>query len=257
MKAVAALLAVAALAGCASAPPATSGAAPGATPAPQAATNPVDPWESWNRKVFAFNDAVDEAVVKPVAEGYRKVLPQFVRTGVSNVFGNLGDIWSTANQFLQGKVQYGFEMGMRVLTNTVFGFGGVLDIATEAKLPRRSEDFGQTLGRWGATPGPYIVLPLLGPSSVRDTAGLVVDRSIASPSRLAAQDSGRYAVTGLELVNTRAGLLDTTKLLGEAALDRYSFVRDAYLSRRLDQVFDGAPPLENFDDEPAEAPAKK
>jgi phospholipid-binding lipoprotein MlaA len=249
----AAVLALALLAGgCATAP----GGAPGAAAAAPA-THPADPWENWNRKVYAFNDAVDEAVLKPVAEGYRKVLPQMVRTGITNVLGNIGDVWSAANHLLQGKVHAGLDMGMRVLTNTFFGLGGLLDPATEMGLTRRSEDFGQTLGVWGLTPGPYMVLPFLGPSTVRDTGGFVVDRAVASPSRLAETDAAGYGVTGLELVNTRANLLSTTQLLGEVALDRYSFVRDAYLSRRLDQVYDGAPPLETFEDEaPEDAPAK-
>lgn len=246
------LLAVAvAIGGCASVP--ADGAAAAAAPA---ALNPVDPWEGWNRKVFAFNDAVDEAVLKPVAEGYRKVVPQLVRTGIGNVFGNIYDIWSAANHLLQGKLHSGLDMGMRVITNTVFGLGGVLDPATEVGLTRRSEDFGQTLGVWGLKTGPYVVLPLLGPSNVRDTGGLVVDRAALSPSQLATQDAVSYSVTALELVNTRANLLATTQLVGEVALDRYSFIRDAYLSRRLDQVYDGAPPLETFDDEADEPPPK-
>ncbi len=259
MKRIAAALVLSAvLAGCATAPPAGSGQRPRRRAAAMA-----DPWESWNRKVFAFNDAVDEAVLKPVAEGYRKVLPQLVRTGIDNVFGNLGDVWSTVNQFLQGKVQLGMEMGMRVLLNTAFGFGGLLDIATEAKLPRRSEDFGQTLGHWGVGSGPYLVLPFLGPSTLRDTGGLVVDRAVAAPSRLGETDTQRYTITGVQLVNTRAGLLATTQLISEVALDRYSFVRDGYLARRLDQVYDGSPPLENLDpegdekDSPPAAPPPK
>jgi phospholipid-binding lipoprotein MlaA len=242
-----ALLLALSLVGCASVPAGGS----------SAATNPMDPWESWNRKVFAFNDALDDAVVKPVAEGYKKVVPQAVRTGVTNVFGNLADVWSTVNQLLQGKVKLGFEMGARVLANTFFGFGGLFDPATEMGLTRRSEDFGQTLGQWGLAAGPYLVLPLLGPSTVRDTGGWVVDRVVAAPSRLPETDAGRYSLTALQLIDTRTNLLATTKLLGEVALDRYSFVRDAYLSRRLDQVFDGAPPLETFDDGPEDPPPPK
>lgn len=244
------LLAAALAGGCATTAPV------GAPPAAQMGTNPADPWEAWNRKVFAFNDAVDEAIVKPVAEGYRKVVPELVRTGIGNVLGNIGDVWSSANQFLQGKFQYGLEMGMRVVVNTVFGLGGLLDPATEMKLVKRSEDFGQTLGVWGVGTGPYVVLPLLGPSDLRDAGGFVVDRAAGSPSRLAETDPGAYAITALELVHTRAGLLSTTQLVGDVALDRYSFIRDAYLARRLDQVYDGAPPLEDFDtsaDEPAPA----
>jgi phospholipid-binding lipoprotein MlaA len=234
------------LGGCASVPNQAAG-----TPGQKA-----DPWESWNRKVFAFNDSIDNAILKPVAEGYKAVVPSVVRTGITNVFGNINDVWSTANQFLQGKVQDGFEMGMRVMVNTFFGLGGVLDPATEMHLTKRSEDFGQTLGRWGAGPGPYIVLPLFGPSTLRDTAALPLDRRFA-PGAYPQEQSVRYSVSALELVNTRTNLLATTGLLDQVALDRYTFVRDAYLSRRVDQIYDGAPPQENFDDEPADPPAKK
>jgi phospholipid-binding lipoprotein MlaA len=253
-RAAAALLALALLAGCATTapPPGTAVAAP----------HPADPWESFNRRMFAFNDAVDEAVLKPVATAYRDTVPQWVRTGVDNVLGNLRDVWSTANQFLQGKVQFGFEMGMRVLTNSFFGLGGLLDPATEMGLTRRSEDFGQTLAVWGVGNGPYVVLPLLGPSTLRDTAALPLDRR-ASPGEVASTESGRYAITALEVVHARAGLLSATALIGEVALDRYVLIRDGYLARRRDAIFDGAPPMETFDDpgvsdpmaEPAEAPA--
>jgi phospholipid-binding lipoprotein MlaA len=232
------------LGGCATAP-AAGGAGAAETP-----VHKIDPWENWNRKVFVFNDKVDSAVIRPVAEAYRDYVPQLVRTGVSNVFGNIKDVWSAANQLLQGKLQLGVEMGMRVLTNTFFGLGGLLDPATEMRLTRHSEDFGQTLGRWGFGPGPFLVLPLLGPSSLRDTIALPADRWIA-PGHLPSDTEVGYAVTGLELVNARAELLSTTQLLDQIALDRYSFVRDAYLARRLDQVYDGAPPMDTFQDEPA------
>jgi phospholipid-binding lipoprotein MlaA len=223
-------------------------------PAGNTAPSPADPWENWNRKVFAFNEAVDAAVLKPVAETYRDVVPRLVRTGVNNVLGNLYDVWSTANHFLQGKLQDGLEMGMRVLTNTTLGLGGLLDPASEAGLTRRSEDFGQTLGRWGLPQGPYFVLPFLGPSTVRDTFGTVVDRQ-ASPSQLPGADADRYAVTALELLNTRTNLLSAGSLIDSVALDKYSFIRDGYLSRRRDAVYDGAPPMDTFEDEPESAPA--
>jgi phospholipid-binding lipoprotein MlaA len=221
---------------------------------PASAGGPVgDPWESWNRKVFSFNETVDENVLKPVAQAYRDVVPSFVRTGINNVLNNIYDVWSTANHFLQGKVQSGLEMGMRVLTNTILGAGGLMDPATEIGLTRRSEDFGQTLGRWGLPNGPYVVLPLLGPSTLRDTAGLVVDRK-AAPSTLPNTDAGSYAVLATELVNTRANLLSTGALIDQVALDKYSFFRDAYLSRRRDALYDGAPPMETFEDDGADAP---
>ena len=222
---------------------------PGAPPPPK-----EDPWENFNRKVYNFNEAVDTAVLKPVAETYRKVVPQLVRTGVSNVLGNVGDVWSAANHLLQGKVHMGLDMGMRVLTNTVFGLGGLLDPATEMGLTRRSEDFGQTLGRWGMGPGPYLVLPLLGPSTLRDSGALLIDRQ-ASASSFITNNHAAYGVTALEVVNLRASLLGASQLLDAVALDKYSFLRQAYLSRRLDAVYDGAPPMENFDEEPESAPA--
>jgi phospholipid-binding lipoprotein MlaA len=248
--AAALLLAAAALAGgCASTP---------GTPPPAAmGQNPADPWEAFNRKVFAFNDAIDEAVLKPVAEAYNKIVPQLARRGIDNFFGNIGDLWSAVNHLLQGKVHHGLDMGMRVATNTLFGLGGILDPATEFGLVRRSEDFGQTLGRWGLGPGPYVVLPLFGPRNVRDTVGLVGDRQFDAPA-FVNDDAGSYALTALQVLNARAGLLATTRLLDQVALDRYSFVRDAYLQRRLDQVYDGAPPLPKFEDDVQDdAPPKK
>lgn len=235
------LLAAALLGGCATTAP------------PQGAMgqNPADPWEAWNRKVYAFNDAVDEAVLRPVAETYRDLLPQIVRTGVSNVLRNINDVWSAANHLLQGKVEHGVEMGFRVLANTTFGLGGLLDPATEMGLQRRQEDLGQTLGVWGMPNGPFLMLPFLGPSTVRDTTGLVGDRQF-SASSLAADWHDVAGITLLEIVSLRASLLDAGRLLDQVALDRYSFLRDAYLQRRLDAVYDGAPPfIDDFADEPA------
>lgn len=220
---------------------------------PNAGSHPADPFERFNRRVFSFNEAIDEAVLKPVAQAYRDVVPALVRTGVSNFFGNIGDVWSTANHFLQGKVQTGLEMGMRVVSNTLLGLGGILDPATEMGLSRRSEDFGQTLGVWGFGPGPYLMLPLLGPSSGRDALGMPLDRAAGSATLY--WGGNPYAASALQLVNVRAELLATTQLLTDVSLDKYSFIRDAYLARRLDQVFDGAPPLEKFEDE-GDEPAK-
>jgi phospholipid-binding lipoprotein MlaA len=220
--------------------------------------NPVDPWESFNRKVYAFNDALDEALLKPVAEAYRDVVPQLVRTGVDNFFGNFYDAWSAANQLLQGKVEDSLVMGTRVITNTLFGLGGLLDPATEMRLTRRSEDFGQTLGRWGVPNGPFLMLPLFGPSTVRDATGFVLDRQV-SPAQLSGNDASRWVIGGMEVINVRTKLLQTLALLDDVALDKYAFVRDAYLARRRDAVFDGAAPMEDFeddweDDPPATAP---
>jgi phospholipid-binding lipoprotein MlaA len=241
------------LSGCATVGPA---GAPGT--APVAAPHPADPWEAWNRKVYAFNDAIDVAVVKPVATAYRDIVPPLVRTGVSNFFGNIDDAWSAANHLLQGKMAHGLEMGFRVLTNTLMGFAGVLDPATEFGMQRRSEDFGQTLGAWGVGAGPYVMLPLLGPSTLRDSAALIADRQM-SASDLAHTSAGAAAVTTLEIVNLRANLLNATALLDRVALDRYSFLRDAHLQRRQDAVHDGAAPMvDEFADEPTtSAPGPK
>lgn len=223
---LAAMLALAGLGGCASVPRPT----------------PADPLEGWNRGVQRFNDEVDAAVLKPVATAYRDVLPEPVRDGVGNFFGNLDDVWSAANQLLQGKLEAALNMTLRVGVNTVFGLGGVLDPASEAGLERQSEDFGQTLGRWGLPPGPYLVLPLLGPSSVRDTAGLPLDMAATSTGHLIDPEGAANWATALRVVDTRARLLDATRLLDDIALDRYSFLRNAYLARRRNLVWDGNPP---------------
>jgi phospholipid-binding lipoprotein MlaA len=199
--------------------------------------NPQDPLEPFNRGVYRFNDAVDTAVLKPVATAYQNVTPSPVQTGVNNFFGNLGDLWSAANAALQLRPREAGENLMRFSVNTVLGLGGLLDIATEAGIPRTRLDFGQTLGRWGAPSGAYLVLPFLGPSSVRDGTGLVVDLSVDPVSGMN-DVSARNALTAVRVVNTRAGLLRATTLLEEAALDPYSFTRDLYLNRRQGQIDD-------------------
>ncbi|WP_374584200.1 MlaA family lipoprotein [Ideonella dechloratans] len=228
-------------------PPAAAASANAAASAPEdevdePAVNPRDPYESLNRKVFEFNDKLDANVLKPVAETYQKVVPSMVRSGVSNALGNLGDVWSAVNQLLQGKVGNAGEMTFRVLTNTVFGIGGLMDPATELGMERRSEDFGQTLGRWGVPPGPYVVLPLLGSSTARDTAATPVDMYASLDTQLTSGTSATLGVSVLKVVNTRANLLGASQLLDQIALDRYSFIRDAYLARRRSQVYDGNPP---------------
>jgi phospholipid-binding lipoprotein MlaA len=217
-------------------------------------TEQTDPWERFNRAVFGFNEVVDTAVVRPVAEAYRGVVPRWVRTGVDNVFGNLGDVWSTANLLLQGKPRLAFDMGKRVATNTVFGIFGILDVAEEVGLERHSEDFGQTLGVWGVSSGPYLVLPLLGPSTVRDGAARFVDTSY-SPERLGFREvRDRNSAFALEALQTRVNLLNAGRVLDDVALDKYIFLRDAYLARRRNQVYDGEPPEDKAP--PAPAPTK-
>lgn len=202
----------------------------------------LDPWENWNRKVFAFNESLDENVLRPVATVYAKLVPQFVRRSVDNVFGNVADAWSAVNNVLQAKWEPAFTDVVRVTTNSVLGFGGVLDIASEFGLDHHYEDFGQTLGRWGFGPGAYVVWPLLGPSTVRDSIGLPLDRT-ASPALVINNGGLQFGITVLQIVNTRANLLGASRLLDEIALDKYTFLRDAYLQRRRSLVFDGdAPP---------------
>ena len=202
------------------------------------APSPHDPWESWNRGVDDFNRAVDEALLKPVAVGYRDVVPFLMRQWVENFFGNFRDAWSAVNHLLQAKPMDAVHMSVRVMTNSFFGFGGINDVATDVGLDRRAEDFGQTLGRWGMPPGPYLVLPLLGPSTVRDTAALTLDLQ-AAPTIFLGVAPGRVGVTILGIVNARASLLDATHLLESISLDRYQFTRDAWLARRQSLVNDG------------------
>jgi len=203
--------------------------------------NPADPFEPFNRGVTRFNDTVDEAVLVPVATAYVRVLPSMVRTGVSNFFGNLGDVWSFANSVAQLKLQNSAETFMRVNVNTFFGLGGLLDVATEAGIDRHEEDFGQTLGRWGVGAGPYVVLPIFGPSTLRDTAALPVDRAGGVVSNMN-DVAWRNSLSFLEAVDTRAKYLRAGRLLDDAALDKYTFTRDAFLQHRRNDVYDGNPP---------------
>jgi len=218
--------------------------------------NPKDPWEPFNRSMFAFNDGLDKYALKPVAEGYEKVIPSPIRTCVHNFFGNIADVWSTANQLLQGKFANTATMTMRVLTNTTMGLGGLLDPATELGLERKPEDLGQTLGWYGVPPGPYLVLPLFGPSDVRDAVALPGDEYVGAPLIFPATND-RLFLTVLGIVDARASLLSASNMLDEIALDRYTFLRDAYITRRRSLVYDGNPPEdpeESDEQEPRMAP---
>lgn len=203
--------------------------------------NSRDPLEPFNRGMYRFNDTVDRAVVKPVATVYRDVLPSPVRTGVTNFFGNLQDAWSFVNNSLQLKGEAAGNSLMRFSVNTFLGLGGLLDIASEMQIERRTEDFGQTLGHWGVGAGPYLVLPLLGPSTLRDTAALPVDAQGNLVSGVG-DVSTRNSLTTLSLLNRRARLLDASSILDQVALDPYTFTRDAFLQRRQNDVYDGYPP---------------
>lgn len=207
-----------------------------------------DPMENWNRAVFQFNDTVDTYALKPVATGYKNVTPGFVQTGVSNFFGNLSDVWSAANNLLQGKGAEGMSDVMRVALNSTFGLLGVLDIASEAGLPKHKEDFGQTLGKWGVQSGPFVMLPLLGPSTLRDTVGLPLDMA-GDPWGYKEPVNVRNIGAVTRVVDQRAALLDASSLLEDAALDRYEFLRDGYLQRRQSQVYDGDVPQQSDKEE--------
>jgi len=211
-----------------------------------------DPWESMNRRIYNFNDAVDTVAIKPAAQVYVNVVPSFVRTGLYNFMGNLGDVWSMANSALQLKGQHAVESFMRVSVNTVLGLGGVLDIATEMRLERHKEDFGQTLGYWGVKPGPYVVLPLFGPSTLRDTVAFPVDYK-GDVIRQFDDQATRNSLVALRTLDLRANLLKTVDTVKEASLDPYSFVRDAYLQKRENDVYDGNPPSD-FDYSDIDAP---
>ena len=193
--------------------------------------NPRDPMEPWNRGVYKFNDALDKALVKPVATAYTTVTPTFMQKGVRNFFNNLGDAWSTVNSLLQFKGQEAMNTFWRFTINSTFGLGGMFDVAGEARIPQVKQDFGLTLGTWGIPAGPYMVLPILGPSSVRDTVALPVDMK-GNPLGAITHVSVRNSLTGLGVINQRAQLMDTTDLLNQAALDPYAFMRDAYLQQR-------------------------
>ena len=204
---------------------------------------PRDPWEGLNRKTFAFNDALDRAVLKPVAQGYQKVIPAPAREGVNNFYDNLEDIGTSLNNFLQGKPRQGLSDAGRFLVNTTLGFFGLWDVATPMGLEKHYEDFGQTLGVWGVQSGPYLVIPLLGPSTLRDAPAKAVDPSwYYSNNRLLDTGWEYWTFWTLDKVRARANLLQSEKLLDDAALDKYTFIRDAWLQRRRSQVYDGSPP---------------
>jgi phospholipid-binding lipoprotein MlaA len=200
-----------------------------------------DPWEPMNRSIYQFNDAIDTVALKPAAQLYVKVLPSMVRTGVGNFMGNLGDVWSMANSALQLKGQATVETFMRINVNTFMGLGGILDVASELGIEKRREDFGQTLGYWGVQPGPYVVMPLFGPSTLRDALAFPVDMQ-GNVTNSLADEPTRNALLVTRLVDTRAGLLKAVDAIKASSLDPYSFVRDAYLQKRLNDIHDGNPP---------------
>ncbi|MDA8519523.1 MlaA family lipoprotein [Acidovorax sp. NCPPB 4044] len=215
--------------------------------------NPRDPLEPYNRGMTRFNDTVDEIILRPVAIAYTEVTPPLVRTGVSNFFANLGDLWSFVNNVLQLRGESALNSIARFNVNTVFGMGGVFDVASEMGIDRAKQDFGLTLGRWGVPTGPYLVLPLLGPSTVRDTIALPVD-SKGNLVTYVDPVSDRNALYALNIVNTRANLLRASSVLDTAALDKYSFTRDAYLQVRNQAAQTDARSEERYDQDAGKLP---
>ena len=216
--------------------------------------DPRDPLEGLNRSVYGFNQAIDEAVLKPVSIAYRENLPEIVQTGVRNFFSNISDIFIGVNNLLQGKVIDAASDGMRFALNTTIGGLGVLDWASEMGLEKHNEDFGQTFGRWGIGAGAYIVWPVLGSSTVRDSFGRVLDITV-DPVSNHSQGPARSVMYLTRGVSLRADLLDASRLLEEAALDKYVFERDAYFQRRHNLIHDGRPPRETSGAIPAQPAA--
>ncbi len=194
-----------------------------------------DPWEGFNRGVFNFNESLDRAILKPVAQGYRFIMPDVAEQGVSNFFDNLRDVVTFFNNVLQLKPVEATQDLSRVLINTTIGIGGLFDVATAMNIPKNDEDFGQTLGAWGVESGPYLVLPLFGPSTVRDGVGIIPDMYL-DPLNQVESDELRYGLKVLKVVDKRASLLDRE---GVITGDRYTFIRDAYLQKREFEVNDG------------------
>lgn len=205
--------------------------------------DPRDPLEGFNRAMFAFNEGVDTVLIRPVAQGYDAVMPTPIRTGVTNFFGNVADLFIGVNNLLQGKPAHAASDFGRVAINSTIGILGLFDVATEMGLDKHEEDFGQTFGRWGVGTGAYVVLPLFGPRTLRDTVGLVLDVSTDPVANLG-DVSTRNSLAALRLIDNRADLLPADRVIAEAALDKYAYVRDAYLQRRRSLVHDGNPPRE-------------
>ena len=217
--------------------------------------NPADPLEPFNRGVYKFNDAVDVAVLKPVATVYRDFTPDLLRQGVRNFFNNLQDGWSAVNNALQLKGQGTSDSFGRFLLNSTFGLGGIFDLASDLNIDRSTKDFGHTLGHWGVAPGPYLVLPLMGPSTLRDAIARPVD-TLGNLTTHLSHVPTRNTVIVVELVDRRESLLKATDMLEQVALDPYTFTRDAYLQRQRSAVLDGNPPDDVRYDEPLATDSK-
>lgn len=211
-----------------------------------------DPLEGINRGIYKFNDVTDKAIFKPVATGYKAVAPVPVRTGINNFFNNLGSVTNVLNNLLQFKFANAFSEAGRFVINSTFGLAGFIDVAGMDKIPAYKEDFGQTLGHWGVGSGAYLVLPFMGPSTVRDTTGLVFDSATTDPityTHNIGEIRLHNQLRAAQFINKRTELLDATDLVDEASLDPYAFMRDAYLQRRASLVQDGLVPKDLIKDE--------
>ncbi len=217
--------------------------------------NPSDPLEPMNRSIYKFNDAVDGTVLKPMANGYKAVVPSPVRQGVSNFFSNIGDVWSMINHALQFEIVNAGKTAVRLGINTIFGIGGIFDIATDAGIQPPKADLGQTLGKWGVPSGPYVVIPILGPSSVRDGTGTVT-ATYYDPVNRVSDNATRNVLTVTRLVDIRTQLLNATDAVDAIALDKYSFIRDVYLKRRQNMIKPQKPANDDDIDYSVEDPAK-
>jgi phospholipid-binding lipoprotein MlaA len=226
LKRCLALVLVATTVGCASIP---AGVPP----------SPNDPWEPFNRSVFEFNEGLDAYVLKPIVAGYRFILPEIIRDGIYNFFANYSDIYTALQNLLQGNPGLAFNDLMRVVVNTTMGLGGLIDLATPGGLEKHKEDWGQTFGVWGVPAGPYVVLPFFGPSNIRDTFGTVADLESDYLFTYVKDIGVRNSITGLRIINGRNTYYEAGDLLDVAAIDKYSFMRDAYIQRRQYQIDEG------------------
>lgn len=204
--------------------------------------NPDDPLESFNRSMFAFNEGADKYAIRPIAEGYNFVMPDIASKGVSNFFNNIDDITVFFNQILQFKLADAVETSARFVFNTTIGLLGLIDVATDMDLPKHNEDFGQTLAVWGVPSGPYLVLPILGPSTIRDTGGSVVDWVYLTPAFEDEDFETQLAISALKNIDIRAGLIKASNIIDDTVPDKYAFIRDAWQQRRAFLIYDGNPP---------------
>ncbi len=204
--------------------------------------NPRDPWEGYNRGMFAINEALDTVIAKPIAQAYEFIIPEPIRILVTNVFSNLSDVVIGINDLLQGRGEQAFNDFGRVVINTTLGFGGLFDVAGNAGWYKSTNDFGVTFGRWGAPTGPYFVLPVLGPSNIRDTFGWAADIAASPLSIVVTDPTAFWTAWGVNYINTRANLFPAEKIIEEAATDKYSYLRDAFMQNRLNLINEGAPP---------------